>query len=237
MPEVSPLRVAADRAASLTSSRTEAFDIPLFLPSSLPSRVLVKKILYSYEFRLRRAQAYEALDELRGHLRLRTHMWQYKDKNIRGQSANTRSNNLISKVQTRANASATKYRAAHAALHTLSKHTGDVGWAESLQELNDDDIRAFTDDADGETQAEKRRREKKNKGKKGLGEGRKKLSWIWMVVGVAEDGEDKGLQEGTFAIRNVPCSAKLITVKLFALNGAKHGLAVCAGRKKCCSFV
>lgn len=212
MPQASLLRSAADRTASLNSAKTEAFDIPLFLPSSLPSRVQVSKLLYEYEFRLRRAQAYEALEELRGHLRLRTHMWQYKDKNIRGQSANTRSNNLINNVQIRANTSATKYRAAHAALHVLSKHTGDVGWDTSLQELADTDIRAFTDDTDGETQAEKRRREKKNKGKKGLGEGRKKLSWIWMVVGVAEDGEDKGLQEGAFVIRYVLCAAKLTTI-------------------------
>ncbi|KZP24407.1 hypothetical protein FIBSPDRAFT_1011668, partial [Athelia psychrophila] len=195
MPEVSPLRAAADRVSSAQTGNTESFDIPLYLPSALPRRVRVKPILYEYEFRLRSAQAYECLDDLRGHLRMRTHMWQYKNKNVRGQGANTRTNNLLNRVQKKANASAAQYRAAYAAMSALSARTGDFGWRASLQELKDDDIRAFTDDADGETRAEKRKREKKHKGKEKLGEGFRKLSWIWMVFGVGSDGEDKGLQE------------------------------------------
>lgn len=198
MPEVAPLRAAADRTQT---GKTDSFDIPLHLPSSLPSRVRVKAVLYDYEFRLRRAQAYESLDDLRGQLRMRTHMWQYKDKNVRGQGANTRANNLLSGVQKKANGYATQYRTARAALLSLSARTGDIIWQSSLQVLNDDDIRAFTDDTDGETQAEKTKREKKKKAK-GLGEGFKKLSWIWMVVGVGADGEDKGLQEGAPAMHH-----------------------------------
>ncbi|KAF7969882.1 hypothetical protein HWV62_25675 [Athelia sp. TMB] len=205
MPEVSPLRAAADRAASAQSAATESFDIALYLPSALPSRIRVKAILYDYEFRLRRAQAYEALDDLRGHLRLRTHMWTFKDRNVRGQSACTRSNNLLTRVQKNVNSTAAQYRAARAALVSLSARTGDYGWQGSLRELADADIRAFTDDADGETQAQKRKREKKNKGG-ALGEGRKKLSWIWMIVGVAANGEDQGLQEGAPA-----CSMSFVT--------------------------
>lgn len=203
MPEVSPLRAAADRAASSQSGKIESYDIPLHLPSSLPSRIRVKPVLYEYEFRLRRAQAYETLDDIRGHLRLRAHMWTYKDRNIRGQAANTRSNNLLNRVKKKVQASAEQYRAARTALLSLSTRTGDLGWQESLQELKEEDIRAFTDDTDGETQAEKRKREKKNKGKGKLGEGFRKLSWIWMVVGVAVDGEDTGLQEGACAACHV----------------------------------
>lgn len=196
MPEVAPLRAVADRAASRSSVNIESFDIPLFLPASLPTRVQVRRILYEYEFRLRRAQAYEMLDSLRGHLQLRTHMYKYKDKNVRGQSASTRSNNLLEGVQKKANASATQYRTAREALVKLSTVVGDFGsgWDVSLKELHDEDIRAFTDDTDGETRAEKQKREKR----KGLGEGKKKLSWIWMVTGVGWDGEDMGRQEGAF---------------------------------------
>lgn len=201
MPEVSPLRAADDRQAARKSSTiTETFDIPLYLPSSLPNRIRVKAVLYEYEFRLRRAQAYESLDDMRGHLRLREHMYKYKDRNVRGQGANTRSSNLIKRVQKKLTASAAEYRAARTAMSTLSTRTGDIGWEVSLQELKDEDIRAFTDDTDGETQAEKAKRQKKDKNKKGLGEGSKKLSWIWMITGVAADGQDKGLQEGASAI-------------------------------------
>lgn len=83
-------------------------------------------------------------------------------------------------------------------MKTLALITGDVGWEVSLQELQDSDIRAFTDDTEGWTQVERMRREKKSKGKKGLGEGVKKLSWIWMVTGVEWNGEDQGLQESEF---------------------------------------
>lgn len=113
MPEVAPLRAAADRAASRSSSTVEAYDIPLYLPSSLPSHIRVRRQLYEYEFRLRRAQAYEALDSMRGHLRLRTHMYHVKDKHIRGQAANTRTNNLLTKTQKKVNASATQVCAFH----------------------------------------------------------------------------------------------------------------------------
>jgi len=36
-----------------------------------------------------------ALEDVRQHLRLRMHMYKYKDKNVIGQRANTRSQNLI----------------------------------------------------------------------------------------------------------------------------------------------
>lgn len=196
MPEVAPLRAAAERAACQSKATTESFDIPLYLPSSLPSRTRTQRVLYEYEFRLRRAQAYEMLDSLRGHLQLRHHMYKYKDKNVRGQSASTRSNNLLSKVKQKADASAAQYRTARAALIKLTSILGDFGkgWDTSLKELHEEDIRAFTDDAEGETRAEKLKREKR----KGLGEGKKKLSWIWMVTGVGWDGEDMGRQEGAF---------------------------------------
>lgn len=197
MPEVSPLRAAEDRASSAQNAKSESFNISLHLPSALPSRIRVQAILYEYEFRLRRAQAYECLDNLRGHLRMRTHMYQFKDRNVRGQGACTRSVNLIARVKKKVDACSAQYRATRVALLALSARTGDYAWEASLRELNDGDVRAFTDDSDGETQAERLKREKSEQKKgKALGEGFKKLSWIWMITGVGADGDDAGLQEG-----------------------------------------
>lgn len=202
MPEVSVLRVRGEREVADSANEIPSYDIALHLPSSLPLRMRTSQKLFEYEFRLRTAQAYEALDEIRGHLRLRTHMYQYKDRNIVGQRANTRSRTLLSRVQVKVNASAKKYTCARNALTALAERTGTVGWDTQLRELSDEDIRAFTDDTEKE-------REKKGKnlpGKKGkdarkkaLGEGHKMLSWIWKVVGIRDDGDDAGVQEGMYA--------------------------------------
>ena len=127
---------------------------------------------------MREAQAYEALEEIRQHLRLRTHMWKYKDKNTSGQRANTRSQNLINRVQKKVDAGAAKYNMARKALVKLSSYVGEVGWRSKLLPLAQEDIRAFVDIEDGES------------------EGRRKLSWIWKVVGISNDEDDKGVQEG-----------------------------------------
>ncbi|KZP10423.1 hypothetical protein FIBSPDRAFT_758379 [Athelia psychrophila] len=186
MPEVAALRAREDRAASDSGTEIQVYNIPLHFPSSL-TQIRTNAKLYEYEFRLRRAQAYEALDELRQHLRLRSHMYKYKDRHVSGQRANTRSRNLITNVQRRVDASVIKYTSARTALTSLALHTGDVGWDSQLKELKDEDIR------------------KKGGEKKGLGEGHKKLSWIWKVYGVAGDQEDKGIQE---ALRIEWCRAR-----------------------------
>jgi hypothetical protein len=179
MPEISAIRARADRAAPTTSAEIAPFDLPLHLPSSLPVGTACLPILRHHEFKLREAQAYESLDELRDHLRLRTHMYQYKDKNIVGQRANTRCQNIISGVQEKINASATKYRTARAALVKLSPHcVGNEGWRDTLLALDQGDIRPLSDGEAGES------------------EGTRTLSWIWKVVGVSGDSDDSGLQEG-----------------------------------------
>jgi hypothetical protein len=180
MPGVSVLRARADRAASDDTPAIQAYDFQLRLPSSLPPRTTCPVKLRIFEFKLREAQAYEALEELRQHLRLRTHMYKYKDKNSVGQRANTRSQNLINRVQKKIEASSAKYNTARQALIKLSSHVEDVGWRLKLLPLAPEDIRAFTD------------------GEPGQSEGRRTLSWIWKVVGVSDNLEDSGVQEGEY---------------------------------------
>jgi hypothetical protein len=181
MPEISSIRARTDRAASDTSAEIAPYNLPLHLPSSLPARVPCPPTLLKYELKLREAQCYEALDELRDHLRLRTHMYKYKNKNIVGQRANTRCQNMIHSVQEKVNASATKYRTARAALMKLSSHSlDDEGWRARLLTLDEEDIRPLKEGEEGES------------------EGTRTLSWIWKVVGVGGDSDNEGLQEGEY---------------------------------------
>jgi hypothetical protein len=91
-------------------------DIKLFLPSSLTADTAsCSHHLLAIEWELRIAQAGDALDEIRQSLRLRDYMYTFKRNWIRGQSANTRAQNALGRVEARAAAAAEKYRAAHAA--------------------------------------------------------------------------------------------------------------------------
>ncbi|KIM79182.1 hypothetical protein PILCRDRAFT_10596 [Piloderma croceum F 1598] len=95
--------------------------------------------LYKHEFKLREAQAYEALEELCQNLQLHTHMYKYKNKNIVGQRANTRCQGIVNMVQAKVVASATKYNTARAALAKLSTHGSDK-WRSRLLPLLQEDI-------------------------------------------------------------------------------------------------
>lgn len=220
MAEVFVLRAREERAAPDSTREVPSYDITLHLPSSLPLQTPASQKLFEYEFRLRTAQAYEALEEIRQHLRLRSHMYRYKDRHVVGQRANTRSRNLLSRVQTKVDASAKKYTSARNALIILAHRTGTVGWDTQLQELSDEDVRAFTDDTEKERE---RKGQKTAQGKKGkdaqkkaraLGEGHKTLSWIWKVVGVRDNGDDEGVQEGVYAYAMPP--VHVLTVRLSA---------------------
>ena len=178
MPETAALRVREDHEVSDDCPEIAPYDLPLHLPSSLSARIPCAQKLRLYEFRLREAQAHKALEELRQHLRLRTHMYKYKDRHVVGQRANTRSQNTIRRVQNKVNASAAKYRIARHALGLLSRHVGGSDWSTRLLHLAPEDIRPLMDGEEGES------------------EGRRTLSWIWKVVGVSDQSQDDGMQEG-----------------------------------------
>jgi hypothetical protein len=90
MPVVARLR-ASDMPTSRTHSTEEkAHEIELWLPSKIYGDATdpvhqCDATLCQYEWELRRAQAYDALDELRCHLRLRAHLYKFKDAHIHGQ--------------------------------------------------------------------------------------------------------------------------------------------------------
>ena len=130
---------------SATAPSENPEDADLWLPSRIPSshceRVCVKGLATSEE-KLRTAQCYDALESLRHVLTIKTRMIQFKNKNLRGQRAGTRSRAVIDRVHERARVAADKYRIARRAKLALSG-TGD--WEKTLRLLEDGDVRSYQD--------------------------------------------------------------------------------------------
>ncbi|KAI0684985.1 hypothetical protein C8T65DRAFT_712842 [Cerioporus squamosus] len=147
--------LAANKDASL------AYNMPLLLPSA--ATTLSDRRLLDLEWRLRYAQAFDALGDLCGHLEVRAHLYKFKDRFARGQRANTRSNTIIKSVDAKIDADAERYHVAHGALKTLAVPLVKLDWQSSLQLLLNADIRHVTEAEDGQS------------------EGRRKMSWIWQA--------------------------------------------------------
>lgn len=93
-------------------------------------------------------------------------MYKFKDKNLRGQAASTRAQNLIARVEAKKDAGVEKYRRARRALESLSGRLDKVGWEVSLRSLRSEDVRPMGDFVGGHTQ------------------GTGMISWIWLATGV-----------------------------------------------------
>lgn len=69
---------------------TEPFEITVWLPSKLNgANVDFDRRLAEIEWKLRIAESYEALDELRHHIQVHMHVYKFKDQFTHGQAANT----------------------------------------------------------------------------------------------------------------------------------------------------
>ncbi|KAJ7148083.1 hypothetical protein C8R43DRAFT_1129237 [Mycena crocata] len=181
-------------------------DIKLWLPSAMLKhtrgrhRSDVTPEVQKFEYRLRVGEANEALHDIRRHLLVRTHLYKYKDKHLRGVRDNMRSKQKIEALEDRIRRAAAQYRTARLALLLLGKALGEHDWERTLKELKDEDIRArprstFSDPerqrgVRGSSAAIKRRKI-----------GRKKrvvrpLSWIWISQTKAQkDGEPQAMNE------------------------------------------
>ncbi|KAF4583713.1 hypothetical protein EYR40_002204 [Pleurotus pulmonarius] len=142
----------------------------LWLPSSLGPCTTCPTNLREIEWKLRFAQAQDALNHIRASLQIRAGVFQQKDRFERGQRAMTRSRSVIARLQDKIDDCAERYRVARRALAALAPilNKSHESWATSLQELRDGDIRAISAGEIRET------------------EGRRTMSWIWRVEGVAE---------------------------------------------------
>jgi hypothetical protein len=181
----------------------------LWLPSELPPmrrRATCVEGLPSIEARLRTAQCYDALNDIRYIMRVKARMVQFKNQNVRGQRDGVRSRAVIDRVQMKAMAAVRRYRDGREAKLTLE---GPGDWEDGLRVLMDADVVSYKDpnrlkprvgrvgtnedEVNGEAvilpRGEERRVEEGNllfndvRGvRDGTGEKRKLLSWIWTAA-------------------------------------------------------
>ncbi|KAF8871980.1 hypothetical protein BD779DRAFT_1453348 [Infundibulicybe gibba] len=175
---IPPVALLCQKSQESESARNELppHKIQLWLPSAIGKKATFSRHLAEIEWKLRIGQAYESLDALRNNLRIRSHLFKFKDRFIRGQAANTRARNSIDLIQARVDVSGEEYRAARSALVSLGGLLGKVGWQEKLPILADSDKREISE------------------GEFGISDGKQKLSWIWKSLEVA-GGKDDSLRD------------------------------------------
>lgn len=220
MPEAAILREKDARAAERVSNSSDGIadinpeDMVLWLPSGIGRKATCSENLQRFEFRLREAQANDALHELRGHLRYTTYLWRFKDRFHRGVGANTRSRTNIQRSQDKVDAAALKYNIARKALVILGGILGETEWALTLRVLRPEDVRGMTEALLGES------------------EGRRTLSWIWRTVGIGEN-VDKGLHDGASARSQYNSQYNLTwTAQHYESNGVSVGRGRCDGVRR-----
>lgn len=170
--------VAAIRVNAAGDEEVPPYQIPLHLPSSIPRNIRCDKQLEEYEWRLRYAQANDALDSLRYHLRLESQALNFKHRFDRGQSANLKSNDIVKRITNHVRNDTEVYRTARKSLRLMSTSLAKSGWQAVLPILTDEDVRRMTQGLPEES------------------EGKRTLSWIWRTDRVAGDLSDEGLQDG-----------------------------------------
>ena len=160
----------------------------LRLPSELISSHMLSprsQALANMEARLRFAQATDALSGLRRSLAIRAQLSKYKNTQVKGQHANTRTRALLSTAQEKTAAHAARYRRARMAYSQLM---GPGDWEDTLKPLMDGDIRTLATHQD----------EAVLTARTGPREGHRIVSWIYMIPGSTEESTqlDDGEQCG-----------------------------------------
>ena len=183
-------------------------DTPLHLSSLLPPEILTdcSPRLVSMEKDLRIGQCRDSLVQLRTKLSAQARLIKYKRVNVRHQVPNTRSKNLINRINTKIGAAATKYRRAFMALQALDQ-CGSSEWCSEFLELKTQDVRglseaALPDAATQERAVELQARTLLNGG--AVPEGNRTVSWIWrgsLKSGSEDEGGHDEYGEGWSSFR------------------------------------
>ncbi|KAJ7434610.1 hypothetical protein B0H11DRAFT_1757333, partial [Mycena galericulata] len=205
IPHVALLRAEEDRAririsATQAQPGTQVQHMVLWMPSNIKGRVDCDYELYVFEFRLRKAQADEALEEIRHQLLIRTHLYKWKDRFARGVKANTRCQTKIEGVEERIRRGSERYRAARRALVGLGRELKDDSWEATLRPLLAEDVRgmprALFQDPERKKLLLKKGPDARRRAAQAGAEAKAKMSWIWRAPGVEEDeGGAQGLNE------------------------------------------
>ncbi|KAJ7581672.1 hypothetical protein C8J56DRAFT_1006010 [Mycena floridula] len=154
----------------------KAFDMGLWLPSAIGTLGQCSSELQELEWRLRTAQANDAVDAIRTCLRLRGYLWRDRRTNVEGVAAGTRSMRAIATAEAKIAKFKSRYSLAFEALQVLAPILGkDPSWTRFLRRLMDEDIRPLPAD-------------------RVTGEKDVSLSWIWKMPGV-DDTDDAAVHD------------------------------------------
>lgn len=216
------LTVLDDTAAIL------AEHIKLYVPSELTASDRVKSCLSSLpviEERVREAATRDALQELRHHLCTQIYLNKWRVKNVSGQRTSTHVRSLQHHIDIKVHDAKSHYRRSRKMLLHLR---GPGLWERALKELKDEDVRALNE----RTLSEREQLQREHRIRTGtqydkdahagvilaglLGEGKRKLSWIWMSAVGEEDSPE--MIDGTSFL-----TFKLSFIYLFASTLCRVG--------------
>ncbi|KAG1719565.1 hypothetical protein EDB19DRAFT_1970980, partial [Suillus lakei] len=167
MPIVIHVR-ASDTASTVSSREEKPYEVKLWLPSQLKraSNEFCEEHLCRYEWELRQAQAYDALNDLHRHLQLHSHLYKFKANQLRGQWANTCAAGVLTKVELSIKTDAERYCQAWTVLVILGDILQEYSWRDDLLKLEPEHVQGMSD------------------GHVGQSEGNQTLLWIWKACGV-----------------------------------------------------
>jgi hypothetical protein len=208
MPGFDPKNSAhLERLASSDPSRpAHVEDCKLYLPSDLSDSDRHRYCpagLAIMEDRLRYAEACDALEDLRHQLRTRSFTNRFKIANVTGQIHNTRARETQHRIDDKVRTAELRYRRAREALLKLR---GKGQWEETLQVLEQSDVRALNERELTAQEKEDIRRVRERAGVvlevdevdterviatvAAVGEGQRRPSWIWFAGHSLEDVND-----------------------------------------------
>ncbi|KAJ3769646.1 hypothetical protein FB446DRAFT_811256 [Lentinula raphanica] len=143
-----------------------AGDIPLLLPSAVfDAGETCDARLIDIEWRLRFAAAHDEIEKIRKNLLSRTSVLNYKRRYGHGQRQGTRSASILDALDSKINASASRYQVHYDMLSRYSRTLGKVvGWQDSLKPLKKEDLHQPNGDLDGGVP------------------NTKYVSWIWLTT-------------------------------------------------------
>ncbi|KAJ6475018.1 hypothetical protein C8R47DRAFT_986520 [Mycena vitilis] len=175
----------------------KAEEVELYLPSSLPTEERSSGCLRGLpemEARLREAQCCDALVKLRALLHSKGHLIIFRNENLTGQGATTRSQSLVARVGARVTQHHKKYNQARRALRALKGGT----YAPHLRKLRTSDLTLDGEEKESDT-ASRRKLARLGAGAHGrvsrnAPAANKPLSWIWMAPGISE-AKEKNVHE------------------------------------------
>lgn len=187
-------------------SLVEAENTILLLPSSISAAIRTSTCrddITCIEEKLRDAQCHDCLHKLRNALRARVHLIKHRNRETRGQRANTRAASIISRLDGKIKMLAEKYRTAHECLIALR---GRGSWEGELRPLNAHDVRGPSEDVGSlenpsdiiGSNGRKWTKKQLAAASRRLGQGFMQVSWIWTSVGVLGDDDNAGLNDGEY---------------------------------------